>query len=1268
MKKIFILLSLLFLIPVYHALCQDTGKIQVGIVTMVNAEKDERLDVITKTVTDTVALYLKLIRRYRVFVEEDIDPYEDIETIRRYSLDSEMDNVIYGRAFLGTGGDIVLEMSVYDRYKNRVVLTKRETAEGIFGIFDAADELSVSLVESFSGVHLGFGAITLANRGEKGEFTLFLDGERLGEDILEVDKVINGMHTVEILQHRLLDDELIFHKTVEVRENKEAALEFSIPYLLDSERAYLEEKEGIIAENIENKRARDLVRRNFDELLGRLEDTRFCYGLKKEYDRFSRMRDDWLVRASKWEIEDDFFTIGNPGYIELFRELKEAYEATEREDVRKGIEESANILYNTLGIHAAYKLSKKEWQEAVKLYRAMDGMQNSIPFTQYYNFDQESEYVRNIYREYLSMKNDNPHAAEAYIQKEISNYFQRRMGSVKTLFQRHAANGPAEGSNELLILTDPMGMKVWVDGKYEGFSPIRIDPEGRDRVTIQARDPWFEEKEAVIDTPEGKRLFFIASSWNNEYSVLDMRRSITKVASKKGKDIFELDWKKMENAVSYLVGIDISDDQRQHSVYQRLAMNQNRYVFSDGRKLRSQSTTSRYSFRVLGVNENDIKSPWSDAKGFEGIPVWICKTRGAVSSSPATGRERAVFFGCDDGGLYALDREGRREWIFETNGAVRSSPAVGRFGIVYFGGADRALYALNPNGSLLWKFETGGAVYSSPAVDTDQTVYVTSSDGYLYAVDSGGRLVFKAPVGEGVSSSPVIDADGTVFVGNNDGFLFAFSNDGSLLWKQDLNEPFFSSPSLGPDGTVYLGSKNGKIIAVGRKGIVKWSYETDGRIVSSPVVAVDGAVYVACGGEGSSTDKAGGRLYALSKNGRLKWAFDTPGSLAAAPALGGDDTVYIGDGKGTVFAVDKRGKEKWAYTTAGAVSSSPTIADDGTLLVGTEKYRVYAIATASKGPAGSSWPMFKRNAAHTSTAQVTGDEGKAPYRLITIDGDASDWYGVKPAIDDETSDAQAAFEGTDIEKVRLAADSRRLYAKIDLSDGPPNRDMPGTYRIGLDSPLGESSLSIRYENGWKAELQRWIEHEGKGQYRTFSYGDASEGDSFLEAMVPLAGLGVFLPAYLDVQASYTSSKTALPIDETKKTNLYVPKHEPSDEELRRRWLLSAGIGGYYGEDMSDDPSLRNIDGMFGFGYSFGGTLYWGMTFNTHPKLSSLTVTHFRNFEKPYHFFDIWLIPHTVYTFGYGIGIKHLFVRAKVSFVPEDEESPFNFGIYVGGLF
>ena len=59
-----------------------------------------------------------------------------------------------------------------------------------------------------------------------------------------------------------------------------------------------------------------------------------------------------------------------------------------------------------------------------------------------------------------------------------------------------------------------------------------------------------------------------------------------------------------------------------------------------------------------------------------GTRLWSFPTAGLVASTPAVGLDGSIFFGSEDGHLYALRAEGTRPWAFATGDKVRSSPAI----------------------------------------------------------------------------------------------------------------------------------------------------------------------------------------------------------------------------------------------------------------------------------------------------------------------------------------------------------------------------------------------------------------------------------------------------------------------------------------------------------------------------------------------------------------------------------------------------------------
>ena len=165
---------------------------------------------------------------------------------------------------------------------------------------------------------------------------------------------------------------------------------------------------------------------------------------------------------------------------------------------------------------------------------------------------------------------------------------------------------------------------------------------------------------------------------------------------------------------------------------------------------------------------------------------WKFPTGDRIVSSPVYS-DKVLYFGGDDGNVYAVDAEtGRQIWKRATAGPLSATPAVAS-GAVYVGSYDGKFYALNAQtGAMKWKFATGGErrfeakglhgmqpknqtmadpfdVFLSSPVVANGAGYFGSGDGHLYALDaSSGELRWKFKTGDVVHASPAF-ADG-VFI------------------------------------------------------------------------------------------------------------------------------------------------------------------------------------------------------------------------------------------------------------------------------------------------------------------------------------------------------------------------------------------------------------------------------------------------------------------------------------------------------------------------
>jgi eukaryotic-like serine/threonine-protein kinase len=372
---------------------------------------------------------------------------------------------------------------------------------------------------------------------------------------------------------------------------------------------------------------------------------------------------------------------------------------------------------------------------------------------------------------------------------------------------------------------------------------------------------------------------------------------------------------------------------------------------------------------------------------------WKFATGDRIVSSPVM-QDKTIYFGGDDGNIYAVDAEtGRQIWKRATSGPVSSSPAVAD-GFVYATSYDGKLYALNAaTGAVKWKFSTAGErrfeakglhnfqpkdqtiadpldIFLSSPVVAKGAVYFGSGDGNLYAVDGAtGELRWKFKTGDVVHSSPAF-ANGVLFFGSWDSYFYAVdAATGKEKWRFHGGEDplihnqvgFQSSPAVA-NGVVYTGCRDAQLYALdAATGKEKWKFDNQlSWVISSPAVAQgkvffgtsDSALYhVVDAATGKSILKQQGKAYMFS-----------------SPAVVGD-VVLIGVLNGTLEARDlNTGQLLWDYQTETSKQNK------GWILTSDRKFNEPLIASSNwrEGPLLGADQEFRIGAIFSSPLVANG--------------------------------------------------------------------------------------------------------------------------------------------------------------------------------------------------------------------------------------------------------------------------------------------------------
>jgi outer membrane protein assembly factor BamB len=227
------------------------------------------------------------------------------------------------------------------------------------------------------------------------------------------------------------------------------------------------------------------------------------------------------------------------------------------------------------------------------------------------------------------------------------------------------------------------------------------------------------------------------------------------------------------------------------------------------------------------------------------------------ASSPTYYKHRLYIVNLVPGHVVKLDaRSGRLIWKHSLPGRAESSPLV-LDGTLYFGCEDGQLFALSTrNGHVRWATTLGGPVKSAPAF-RHGVLYVGDYGGYMNAVDAktGAIRWQTSSLGQGFGTSgefystPAV-AYGRVYAGNNDHRVYSFDQkDGTLAWSYSTGGYVYSGPVVantrhtGP--TVYIGSFDGNVYALNAKtGEPRWIRSAGGSVIGS-LSAVGDIVYAA---------------------------------------------------------------------------------------------------------------------------------------------------------------------------------------------------------------------------------------------------------------------------------------------------------------------------------------------------------------------------------------------------------------------------------------
>jgi len=336
-----------------------------------------------------------------------------------------------------------------------------------------------------------------------------------------------------------------------------------------------------------------------------------------------------------------------------------------------------------------------------------------------------------------------------------------------------------------------------------------------------------------------------------------------------------------------------------------------------------------------------------DCFTLDGRRLWSaplgCEPAGYAPSLTADGER--LYIACCDSGLYCLDaRTGRKIWSLALSEPVYCTPAIGPNNAIYvmasyWTGELCRVRDCGDSGVVQWSIPLGdmGGNFDGAVVGSNGNVYAIGYDclsecSFLVAADSAGTVLWKDSARIKDGGPPVIDGQDRVLISDWSGGVYCFNPDGSLAWSASVGEVCGTSTAIGPNDEVIVTSDDGTIVCLDDNGNRRWSSAVRTYGENTPCVAENAIIVYDCRGH----------VYGLDDAGEVLWDFSIYDSLG----------------------LDRRSPRR----LEGEGCTSPVIGPNGDLYLADECCGMMCIAHGGLKMAGTAWPTYNHDNAHSGWA------------------------------------------------------------------------------------------------------------------------------------------------------------------------------------------------------------------------------------------------------------------------------------------------------------
>jgi TolB-like protein len=214
----------------------------VAVYNLANPSGDQRMETLSTTVTDTVALSLALMGAYDVVrLEEPIGR----ERVSEVAAQHGYEGVVYGEAIQDETG-YSINASVYDLIDDRTTVDEEIQFESVLDAFGVSDRLVVALMEGITGETVSYGSLRVVTDTVE-PFRTEIDGVDMGVGFTGIDTLLSGAHEIAFFQERGIDEVQVDLQEFDLPPDGSVSVTPVIPWLVPAIAARLTRLEREIA-------------------------------------------------------------------------------------------------------------------------------------------------------------------------------------------------------------------------------------------------------------------------------------------------------------------------------------------------------------------------------------------------------------------------------------------------------------------------------------------------------------------------------------------------------------------------------------------------------------------------------------------------------------------------------------------------------------------------------------------------------------------------------------------------------------------------------------------------------------------------------------------------------------------------------------------------------------------------------------------------------------------------------------------------------------